>query len=196
MVCNVVPNKTLDYALWHSRLGQVPDKVLKLLCNKLSLNFKSPNSHDCLICPLSKFRRLSFVSHDHYSAETFDLVHVDTWGPYHHPTHDGKRYFLTIVDDCSRFTWVYLLQQKSEAPHLIKSFFKYVLTNVGKTIKQLRSDNAKELQLTEFLQEHGTLHQFICPNRPEQNSVVKIKHQHLLNVARSLLFQSKVPIQF
>ena len=50
--------------------------------------------------------------------------------------------------------------------------------------------------LTDFLASEGTLHQFSCPYTPEQNSVVERKHQHLLNVARSLLFQSNVPIVF
>lgn len=149
--------------------------MLKLLCNKLFWHFKSPNSHDCLICPLSKFRRLSFISNNHYTAETFDLVHVNTWEPYHHPTRDGKRYFLTIVDDSSRFPWVHLMRQESEAPHIIKTFFQYVQTNFGKVTKPLRLDNAKELQLTEFLQDKGTLHQFSCPYRLEQNFVVERK---------------------
>lgn len=149
-----------------------------------------------MICALSKFRRLSLVPNNNFSAHAFDHVHVDTWGPYHHPTQDGKRFFLTIVDDCTRFTWTYLMQHKSEAPSIIKSFFTFVQTQFGKPIKQLRSDNAKELQLEEFLKEQGTLHQFSCPYQPEQNAVVERKHQHLLNVARSLLFQSKVPIQF
>lgn len=63
-------------------------------------------------------------------------------------------------------------------------------------IKCLRSDNANELQLTEFLNEQGVLHQFSCVERPQQNSVVERKHQHLLNVARSLYFHSRVPIKF
>lgn len=56
--------------------------------------------------------------------------------------------------------------------------------------------DAKELQLTNFLQAKGAVHQFSCPHRPQQNFVIERKHQHLLNVARALLFQSKVPLRF
>ncbi|RDY04653.1 hypothetical protein CR513_11617, partial [Mucuna pruriens] len=55
-------------------------------------------------CPLSKFLHLSFISNN-FSPNPFDLVHCDIWGPYHQPSHDGNRFFLTIDDDCTRFTW-------------------------------------------------------------------------------------------
>ena len=60
----------------------------------------------------------------------------------------------------------------------------------------MRSDNAKELALTEFLQNVGVVHQFSFPHRPQQNSVVERRHQHLLNVARALMFQAQLPIYF
>lgn len=50
--------------------------------------------------------------------------------------------------------------------------------------------------MTQFLQEQGNIHQYSSPYRPEQNSAMEIKHQHFLNVARSLMFQDKVPIKF
>ena len=71
-----------------------------------------------------------------------------------------------------------------------------VQTQFFVSIKCLRSDNAKELALTQFLASIGTLHQFSYVERPKQNSVVERKHQHLLNVARALYFQSKVHISF
>lgn len=43
-----------------------------------------------------------------------------------------------------------------------------------------------------FLHEQGIVHQKTCPYTPEQNGVVERKHQHLLSVARSLMFQSNI----
>ncbi|RDX95169.1 hypothetical protein CR513_22344, partial [Mucuna pruriens] len=64
------------------------------------------------------------------------------------------------------------------------------------SIKVMRFDNAKELALIELLQDIGSQHQCSCPYRPEQNSMVERKPQHLLSVDRSLMFQAKVPIKF
>lgn len=86
---------------------------------------------------MSKFKRLPFISNNHFSDVPFDLVHCDVWGPFHQPTHDGKRYFLAIVDDCSRFIWIHLIRQKSEATQLLKRFVAFVKTQFNKTIKAI-----------------------------------------------------------
>lgn len=126
----------------------------------------------------------------------FDLIHCDIWGPYHVSSYTGYNYFLALVDDCSRFTWVYLSKQKSEARNVIPRFFNMISTQFNTTIKMFRSDNANELASTEFFAEKGVIHQFSCLERPQQNFVDERKHQHLLNVARSLYFQSRVPVKF
>jgi len=51
---------------------------------------------------------------DSHGTEPFALVHLDIWGAYRIPAHGKFRYFLTIVDDHTRATWVYLLQAKSQ----------------------------------------------------------------------------------
>ena len=65
---------------------------------------------------------------------------------------------------------------KSEVSSILMHFITLVETQFGKTIKKIRSDNAKELALSEFLQGKGILHQFSCVERPEQNSVIERKH--------------------
>lgn len=78
------------------------------------------------MCPLAKLRRLSFVSSNNMAGVPFDLIHYDVWGPYHVPTYGGKQYFFTIVDDCTRFTWTYLLHAKSEVTVFLVNFFGLV----------------------------------------------------------------------
>jgi len=90
------------------------------------------------------------------------------------------------------------MSHKSEANQLIQAFFsfQFINTQVDKFIKAIRTGNAKEFQLTTFLQKVEAAHQFSCSHRPEKFFEVEIKHQHLLSVARALLFQSKVSIFF
>ncbi|WJZ87684.1 hypothetical protein VitviT2T_007049 [Vitis vinifera] len=126
----------------------------------------------------------------------FDLVHCDIWGPYSVSSHARHRYFPTLVDDCSRFTWIFLLKQKSDVGTIIPKFFNMVVTQFNAKIKVFRSDNAPELAFTDFFNDRGVLHQFSRVERPQQKSIVERKHQHLLNVGRALYFQSRFPIQF
>jgi len=56
----------------------------------------------------------------------FELIHVDIWGPYPHKTYNVFQYFLTIVDDYSRATWVHLMAHKSNAFPLLKAFIIFV----------------------------------------------------------------------
>lgn len=60
--------------------------------------------------------------------EIFALIHCDIWGPFKVPSSQGHRYFVTIVDDHSRYTWIYLLKQKYEVQQVIPRFYQLVLT--------------------------------------------------------------------
>ena len=183
--------------VWHNRLGHLSDKRLDVLKNQLNYDIsKSSEATPCYICPLAKQRKLSFVSHNNMSQFPFDLIHCDILGPYNVTAHFGHRYFLTLVDDCTRFTWVFLLKQKSKVTTIIPNFFNMIATQFDKKIKEFRSDNAKELAFNDFFNDKGVMHHFSCVDRPQQNFVMERKHQHLLNVAGALYFQSPIPIQF
>ncbi|XP_075098851.1 uncharacterized protein LOC142175761 [Nicotiana tabacum] len=133
----------VDLKLWHKRLGHVSSSVL----NKLfSIKQESCISvvKDCSICPCARLTRLPFPSSTNKSAVSFDLLHLDIWGPYNTATINGNRYFLTVVDDYSRMTWIFLLKLKSDVCVVLHDFLMYVKTQFDKQFKCVRTDNGSE----------------------------------------------------
>ena len=126
----------------------------------------------------------------------FDLVHMDIWGSFSIPTLDGYIYFLTLVDDATRATWIFLMKAKSEAKALIVSFYNMIITQFNVKIKCFRSDNALEFKLSDFYFAKGIIHQTSYAYTPLQNFVVERKHQHILSLARVLQIQSNLPLPF
>ena len=63
-------------------------------------------------------------------------------------------------------------------------------------IKFLRSDNGAEFQMKEFFKNKGNIHQKSCVETLQQNGIVERKHQHLLNVARTLRFQLGLSLDY
>ncbi|CAL9003908.1 unnamed protein product [Prunus brigantina] len=122
--------------LWHKRLGHLstgPMRVLSQTVPSISFNFHS----QCDVCPLAKQTRLPFSLSSISTNKPFELIHCDIWGPHRLPTSSGARYFLTIVDDYSRFTWLFLMNLKSETQEKIKLFFAYVKTQFHCDIQQV-----------------------------------------------------------
>ena len=180
-------------SLWHSRLGHPSFSRLKGLQSVLDFD-SFFDLTPCNVCPLAKQRCLPYISLNKRCSSTFDLLHLDIWGPFSVGSVEGYKFFLTIVDDYSRVTWVYMLKNKSEVQKYIPDFFAFVKKQFGKEVKAIRSDNAPELFLSNFYHSLGVIHYRSCVETPQQNSVVERKHQHILNVARALLFQSSLPV--
>jgi len=194
----VTNNRMTNLKFWHLRLGHPSVKVMKhisILKNKVDVSIQE----ECMICPLAKQCRLKFPSSITKSSSLFQLMHMDVWGPHQHPTYDRKHYFLTIVDDYSRFTWVSLLQSKKEVGVVLKSFFSMICNQFGCSIKTVRSENSTEFfnsQVNTLFSSLGIVHQSSCPYTPQQNGVVERKHRHILEVGRALKLQSHVPSRF
>lgn len=81
---------------------------------------------------------------------SFELIHCDLWGPFSVPDHNGIRFFLTIVDDFTRCTWVYLLQYKSQTQGYINYFFHFVYTQFNLKIKTICIDFGTEFHFPNF----------------------------------------------
>jgi len=106
--------------------------------------------YDCRICPLAKQAKLKYAISSSKSENIFDLIHIDIWGKFPIMTHDGFNYFLTIVEDLSRGTWIYLIKNKSMAIKCIEKFYKMVKTQFKTKIKTIRSDNGGEFTSNNF----------------------------------------------
>ena len=89
-----------------------------------------------------------------------------------------------------------MLKCKSDAQTIIPQFYTLILNQFSVSIKGIRCDNAKELHLQSFLALKGILPYHSCVERPQQNSVVERKHQHILNIARALAFQSHLSLSY
>jgi len=182
--------------LWHLRLGHLPYYAMKNIKN-ISLSSTDKEFFPCDICPMARQSKLPFPTSSISSKQCFELLHIDTWGPYNVPTYKRERYFLTIVDDFSKATWAYLLSTKSNAFPTLKSFLALIETQFSAKVKIIRSDNAYELGTgitpSDFFTSKGIVHHTSCIGTPQQNGVVERKHKHLLETCKALLFQSHLP---
>ncbi|XP_072087345.1 retrovirus-related Pol polyprotein from transposon RE1 [Arachis hypogaea] len=179
--------------LWHFRLGHAPFHRMKEMKKIFKFIHCDSDVQPCDSCHLARQKRLSFNNSSTVSLTSFDLIHVDVWGPLAIPSTGGHRYFLTIVDDKTRFTWVFFMKNKTEVADLIKFFVNFVKTQYDSKIRSIRSDNGTEFLMHSFFNETGILHQRSCVETPQQNGIVERKHQHILEITRAIFFHSNVP---
>jgi transposase InsO family protein len=128
-----------------------------------------------------------------------ELLHMDLFGPIAYISIGGSKYCLVIVDDYSRFTWVFFLQEKSQTQEALKGFLRRAQNEFGLRIKKIRSDNGTEFknsQIEGFLEEEGIKHEFSSPYTPQQNGVVERKNITLLDMARTMLDEYKTSDRF
>ncbi|KAG8498075.1 hypothetical protein CXB51_007302 [Gossypium anomalum] len=129
--------------------------------------------------------------------DTIMLWHrSDLWGASRVKNITGARWFITFIDDHTRVCWVYLLKEKSETPKVFQNFHSMVRTQFSSTIHTLHTDNGKEYfnsVLSPYLSDQGIIHQGSCPDTPQQNRIFERKNQHLLVVARAIMFTMNVP---
>ena len=119
---------------------------------------------------------------------------MDLFGPVAYISIGGNKYGLVIVDDYSRFTWVFFVYDKSQVQEKVKIFVRRAQREFGLPIKKIRSDNGTKFKNTlveEFLDDEGIKHEFSTPYTPQQNGVVERKNHTLLDMARTMLDEYK-----
>ena len=190
--------------LWHRRLshlnfGYINKLIGKDLVRGLPL-LKLDNDILCAACEQGKIAKSSHKSLiEHSVSQPLELIHIDLCGPSTAPSLSGKQYLLVIVDDYTKFTWVFFLRQKSDTTKELMDFITFIEVRVGKPVRRLRSDNGGEFKnhtLNSFLVSKGIDHNFSAPYHPQQNGVVERKNRTLCEAARSMLIFADLPIYF
>jgi transposase InsO family protein len=128
-----------------------------------------------------------------------EMLHMDLFGPIAYISNGGNKYGLVIVDDYSRFTWVFFLQDKSEPQEVLKKFLRRTQNEFDVKVNKIRSDNGTEFKNTQvegFLDEEGIMHEFSAPYTPQQNGEAKKKNHTLIEMARTILEKYKTSDQF
>ena len=91
----------------------------------------------CEICVESKFATKPFKSIER-SSELLELDHSDVCDLKMTPTRGGRKYFITFIDDYSRFCYAYLLHRKDETIDLLKTYKNEVENQKNKTLKNAK----------------------------------------------------------
>ena len=111
----------------------------------------------------------------------------------------GASYFITFIDDFTRYGHVYLVSHKSEAFDCFRRFMNLVENQMERTIKTLRTDRGREYlseQFKQLCENKGIRRQLTIPGTPQQNGVVERRNQTLLDMVRSMMAQANLPISF
>ncbi|GJU99512.1 ribonuclease H-like domain-containing protein [Tanacetum coccineum] len=173
---------TIDESnLWHRRLGHINFNTMnKLVRGNLVRGLPSKlfeNDHTCVACQKGKQHKASF------SVRSINK----------------KTYCLVVTDDFSRFSWVFFLATKDETPEILKNFITGIENQIDHKVKTIRCDNGTEFKnriMNEFCEMKGIRREFSVARTPQQNGVAKRKNRTLIEAARTMLADSKLPTTF
>ncbi|KAA0068137.1 ty1-copia retrotransposon protein [Cucumis melo var. makuwa] len=188
----------IEYAnLWHGRLGHVNfTSIRKLKDLRLINTSESHETGKCPICVESKFHKKPFKPVESRTTDLLELIHSDLANFRTTTSRGGKNYYVSFVDDYSRFIKIYLIKTKNEAGSMFLKFKAESENQLGKNIKRLRSDRGGEYSdkaLKEFCESNGIIHEFTAPYSPQQNGIAERKNRTLKEMMNVMLLSSDLP---
>jgi histone deacetylase 1/2 len=186
--------------LWHRRLGHPSEDSLSKISSDFpsSCNKTSTTSSICEACQLGRQPRLSFSTSTSFTTSPFQLIHCDLWtSPIY--SFSGNKYYLTVLDDYSHYSWAFPIRNKSDTASILQRFFVYVKTQFNKIIQCVQCDNGGEFlnsELRSFFSTNGISFRFSCPHTSPQNGKAERMLRTTNDVIRTLLVQSNLPPTF
>lgn len=192
--------KSSNMMMWHARYAHLNCKNLVSFAksnNVYGLEKLEGVIESCEACHFSKSKRESFSELENVQTSSIlELLHMDLWGPSPEPSMGGARFLLSIIDDFSRFAFVYILKRKDQAFEFFKNFKQMVERQTGKKVKRIRTDNGKEFcagYFETFLLREGIKHEKSNVYSPEMNGIAERYNRTLMEGVRSLLVQTNLP---
>jgi hypothetical protein len=144
-------------------------------------------------------KRKSFPKQCTNADEVLEVIHTDVCGPMQVESLIRKRYFVTFIDEKSRFVDLYLLRQKCEVCKKFLEFVTLVENQTDKTVKRVHSDNGTEYTSEEFEElcaAKGIVHTTSEPYTPEHNPIAERMNRTLVEMGRSMLHESGLPRKY
>jgi transposase InsO family protein len=111
----------------------------------------------------------------------------------------GPSYFLTFIDDYTRYGYVQLIAHRYEAFDCFKRFVAKVENQHEKSLKTLRTYRGREYLSEKFnnlCEEKGICRQLTIPKTSQQNGVAERRNKTLLDIVKSMMAQANLPISF
>ena len=193
-------SSTNDASPWHLRLGYINANIIQRLIKDGLLEPLDFNEFlVCESCLEGKMTKIPFNAKGRKAQELLELVHTDVRGPMSTQAKGGYEYFITFTDDYSRYGYVYLMRRKSKAFEKFKEFRAEVENQLGKHIKAIQSDQGGEYLLGDFkdyLTQNGIVSQLTALGTPQQNGIAERRNRTLLEMVRSMMSYSTLPIFF
>jgi len=185
---------------WHQRYGHLNVTDLKAMQSKnmvKGINFASKtNEINCEVCAKCKIHVQPFKPSSNREKNILGLIHSDICGPMSTESIGGAKYFVTFIDDSSRYTEVAMLRNKSDVIQAFKNYKQRVENQTGLRIKRLRTDNGREYlskDFNDFLKEEGIQRQLSVEYSPQQNGVAERANRTLVEMARCMMLQANLP---
>ena len=205
---------TKDNWLWHKRLSHLNFKTMNSLVKRElvrglpDMEFRKEGL--CEACEKGKSKKASHGSKDMTSiTNPLQLLPMDLFGPVNVMSLSWKRYALVIVDDFSKYTLVLFLNSNDETPKMTIDHIKRIELEANLPVRKIRSDKGisrqystprtqefKNAILNEFCTDKGISRQYSAPRTPQQNGVVERKNGTLVEAARTMLNEAKLPLYF
>nr|GFA30021.1 retrovirus-related Pol polyprotein from transposon TNT 1-94 [Tanacetum cinerariifolium] len=158
------------------------------------------NDHTCTACLKGKQHKASCKSKlVNFVSNPLHTLHMDLFGPTSVSSISHKWYCLVVTDDFSRFTWTFFLKTKNKTSGILRKFITEIKNLKDLKVKIIRCDNRGEFrnkEMNDFCSQKGIKREFSSARTPQHNSVAKRKNRTLIEAAKTMLADAKLPVTF